>query len=111
MELKEYQKNVEFTMKKNVAMESALCDYGLGLTGEAGESVDIIKKGVFHGHDLDKAHLKNELGDVLWYVAALASTINVSLEEIAQINIDKLRKRYPEGFDKVMSINRVENKK
>ena len=80
----------------------------LGLTGEAGEVADIIKKYVFHGHELDKSEITKELGDVCWYVALLSYTIGVPLEDILQKNIDKLKKRYPEGFSESNSINRVE---
>lgn len=78
----------------------------LGLTGESGEVADILKKVVFHGHDLDKAKLKAELGDVLWYVARLASALDLSLSDIMQHNIDKLQARYPEGFNSEASRNR-----
>lgn len=85
-----------------------LINGALGLTGEAGEVADIIKKHVFHGHDLNKDEIIKELGDVCWYVALLSHAINVPLEEILQKNIDKLKKRYPEGFTEHNSINRLE---
>lgn len=104
--LVEYQNKAEVTMKKNRDMKTSLCDYGLGITGESGEVADIIKKGVFHGHTFDKEELINELGDVLWYVSAIASTIDISLDVIANTNINKLKNRYPEGFEESRSINR-----
>lgn len=109
--LNEYQTLANVTRNKNIGYNEALTNYGLGIAGEAGEVADIIKKNVFHGHDLDKNNIVKELGDVLWYVATLASTIEVSLEDIACKNVDKLRARYPEGFNKDRSINRVENNK
>ena len=80
----------------------------LGLTGEAGEVADIVKKHKFQEHPLDRAAIIEECGDVLWYIAEIATALNVSLEEIAIRNIDKLRNRYPKGFDSEKSINRKE---
>jgi NTP pyrophosphatase (non-canonical NTP hydrolase) len=71
----------------------------LGLAGEAGEVADTIKKVVFHGKDVDAIIIEKELGDVLWYVSAIASCLGLSLEQIAQTNIEKLKARYPEGWD------------
>lgn len=79
----------------------------MGLNGEAGECVDILKKVLFQGHELDKQHLAEELGDVLWYVAISANAIGYPLESIMIMNRDKLRKRYPEGFEVERSVNRV----
>lgn len=86
---------------------------GLGVAGEAGEVVELIKKHVGHGHELPPdGHelppelLKKELGDVLWYVAAIATLAGFSLDEVAQLNIAKLKARYPEGFSEAASKNR-----
>lgn len=81
----------------------------MGLNGEAGECIDIVKKHLFQGHPLDTDKLVDELGDVLWYVAITADGIGVQLEDIMQHNIDKLRRRYPEGFDAERSIHREDN--
>lgn len=78
----------------------------MGLNGEAGECIDIVKKHLFQGHPLDTDKLLDELGDVLWYVAITADGIGVPFEDIMQHNIDKLRKRYPDGFDAERSIHR-----
>lgn len=80
----------------------------MGLNGEAGEVIDHVKKVCFQGHELDRAHLVEELGDVAWYLAVCAEALGVTLEEVLQRNIDKLKSRYPEGFDKARSINRKE---
>ncbi|MBR1581826.1 MAG: nucleoside triphosphate pyrophosphohydrolase family protein [Bacilli bacterium] len=80
----------------------------LGLAGETGECCDIVKKYKFQGHELDKEHLKDELGDVLWYIAETCSGLGITLEEVAQYNLDKLHKRYPKGFEAQKSINRNE---
>jgi NTP pyrophosphatase (non-canonical NTP hydrolase) len=78
----------------------------LGLCGEAGETADIVKKHFFQGHDLDKEDLKNEMGDCLWYIAVLAHSAGIELHEVARYNIEKLKKRYPDGFSFEKSINR-----
>lgn len=98
MDLDEYQTLATRTMKAGQNPRDDLAMTGLGLAGEAGECVDLLKKHLFHGHDLDKNAITKELGDVLWYVATLAKTLDLSLGDIAQKNIDKLKARYPEGF-------------
>ena len=80
----------------------------MGLNGEAGECIDLLKKHLFQDHKLDKEHMIEDLGDVLWYCAELACGLGVTLEEVAQRNIDKLKRRYPEGFDAERSRNREE---
>lgn len=85
-----------------------LLNGAMGLGGECGECIDIVKKHVFHGHRLDRAHLAEELGDVLWYVAVAADAIGYPLGEVAEINVKKLRRRYPDGFDPERSKNREE---
>ena len=71
----------------------------LGLAGEAGEVADLIKKGIYHQQGLDHVKLKKELGDVLWYVAALSRDLGFSMSEIMEGNIAKLKARFPEGYD------------
>ena len=78
----------------------------MGLAGEAGECVDLLKKSLFQGHPLDKEHLAKELGDVAWYLAVSAYGIGYDLETIFQMNVDKLRQRYPDGFDPERSKHR-----
>lgn len=81
----------------------------MGLNGEAGEAIDILKKSLFHGHELDREHLAKELGDVAWYLAVSADAIGYKLEDILQMNVNKLRTRYPEGFDTERSQHRDPN--
>lgn len=78
----------------------------LGLSGETGEVADIVKKHLFQGHELNEDKLIDELGDVLWYIAITAKGLGVGLEEVARHNVEKLKKRYPEGFATERSINR-----
>ena len=81
----------------------------MGLNGEAGEAIDLLKKHIFQGHDLDKEHMAKELGDVAWYLAVSANAIGYDLESIFQMNVEKLRNRYPNGFSPKMSVNRKNN--
>lgn len=83
----------------------------LGLGGESGEVVDLIKKVLHHGKPLDKNKLIEELGDVRWYLEYIAASIGVTMEEIETVNIKKLRARYPQGFSKeAANAPRPENK-
>lgn len=98
---------VERHMKISLPM---LTNAMLGLCGEAGECADLVKKHLYQGHDLDRAHMAKELGDVAWYLAEAAEAIGYDLEDIFRINIRKLRARYPEGhFDAERSLHRSEN--
>lgn len=109
MNINEYQKLAMRTMSSiKDDTEQSLINGGLGLTGEAGEVADIIKKHIFHGHELNIDELKKELGDVMWYIACCATAIDVDLNEIAEGNIEKLKKRYPDGFKEEHSRNRKE---
>lgn len=87
--------------------ELRLCQGLMGLNGEAGEAIDIFKKHLFQGHELDLDHLARELGDVAWYLAVSADAIGYTLEEIFAINIEKLRARYPDGFEAERSLHRA----
>jgi len=80
----------------------------MGMSGESGEFMDIIKKATFQGHPLDRDKLINELGDILWYTELAMHSINASRDEVEKANVAKLRKRYPEGFKEEHSIKRVD---
>jgi NTP pyrophosphatase (non-canonical NTP hydrolase) len=79
----------------------------LGLSGEVGELNDMIKKWIFHEKPFDEEHTKKELGDVMWYVAMMCESFGWDLDEIMQMNVDKLKARYPQGF----SVERANNRK
>jgi NTP pyrophosphatase (non-canonical NTP hydrolase) len=107
MNLDDYQVKAVRTANDNVDTKMALAIVGLGLAGEAGEAVDLIKKHVGHGHPLDVVKLEKELGDVLWYVAVAAWYLGIPLSKVATKNIDKLWQRYPDGFSTEASMNRA----
>lgn len=120
IEFKDDRTGDELTMDFNEYQEKALITAGvkekdklilngvMGLAGESGECVDMMKKHLFQGHELNREKLLDELGDVLWYIAITAEGLGYRLEEIATYNIDKLHKRYPAGFQADRSINRHE---
>jgi len=88
---------------------SMLNTAALGLSGESGEIADHVKKVMFHGHPLDDAtrdKIAKEIGDILWYCAMGARGLGIGLGEIARMNVEKLKKRYPEGFSSERSLNR-----
>lgn len=105
MKLNEYQELAARTAKPH---KEEMLNYGLGIAGEAGEVADMIKKVRFQGHSYTQDEVCKELGDVLWYCSQLARLTGLSLEEVATRNIDKLMKRYPEGFSPERSVNRNE---
>lgn len=107
MTINEYQKLAMRTANgMNYEYHGMLMNGVLGLCGESGEVADIVKKATFQGHNLDTVHVAKELGDVAWYLAVAAQSIGYDLETIMQMNIDKLKKRYPEGFDSERSQHR-----
>lgn len=81
----------------------------LGLSGEIGEFNDLLKKWVFHEKELDIEHAKKELGDIMWYVAMMCHSFGWELNDILQMNIEKLKLRYPNGFDVNLANHRKEH--
>lgn len=113
MNTNEYQKLAARTLIDRPDFEIADNDMmivwnALGLAGEAGEVVDQIKKGILHQHGLDRDKMKKELGDVCWYVAALCTKLDLDLGEVFEANIDKLKKRYPDGYKPADSMKRID---
>lgn len=109
MTVNEYQIAALKTLNPGLNKYEQLLDGLMGLCGEVGECMDLLKKTRFQGHDMDYEHLAKELGDVAWYLAVTAYAIGYDLETVFQLNLDKLKNRYPEGFDVNRSINRKEN--
>jgi NTP pyrophosphatase (non-canonical NTP hydrolase) len=87
-----------------------LCIGCLGLAGEVGEAVELIKKHLYHGKPLDRAKVVKELGDVAWYLMFLADAVGSSLEEVALTNNAKLRERYPNGFSVEAAARKPDSK-
>lgn len=107
MTVNEYQQLAMTTLNPQLDKKDVLINGVMGLCGESGEAIDIVKKHLAQGHELDKEHLAKELGDIAWYLAETASSIDYSLEDIFRMNIEKLKKRYPQGFSADNSVNRV----
>ena len=108
MTINEYQKLAMTTLNPALSEKDVLINGVMGLCGESGEAIDIVKKWLAQGHELDKEKLAKELGDICWYLAETATALGLSLEDIMAANIEKLKKRYPEGFDTERSVNRTE---
>ena len=104
--LNEYQEQCLRTATVEMDEKTMHLTWSLALAGEVGELANLTKKTFLHGHPYDEAHVKEELGDILWYVAVYAQSIGADLSEIAQMNLDKLARRYPDGFSTERSMNR-----
>jgi NTP pyrophosphatase (non-canonical NTP hydrolase) len=91
---------------ENTVDIGGILNASLGLSGEVGEFNDMVKKWVFHEKPIDIVHARKELGDIMWYVAMMCYSFGWDLDEIMQLNIDKLKARYPEGFDTARANNR-----
>jgi NTP pyrophosphatase (non-canonical NTP hydrolase) len=97
MDLKEYQKFCKKIAKKFDSKEKEVLTWGLGIAGEAGDVAGCIKKTFAHNND-QKAGIKENLGDTLWYIAVICNSFGWDLDEVLEENVEKLKKRYPEGF-------------
>ena len=111
MKVNEYQKLAMTTLNPALDKKDVLINSVMGLCGESGEAIDIVKKWMAQGHELDKEHLVKELGDIAWYLAEAATALDISLEDVFKGNIDKLKSRYPEGFETQKSLIRTEEDK
>lgn len=108
MTINEYQTLAMTTLNSKLDKKDVLINGVMGLCGESGEAIDIVKKHLAQGHELDREHLIKELGDIAWYIAETATALDVTLEEVLSQNIEKLKKRYPQGFKVEKSVNREE---
>ncbi len=111
MTANEYQKEAMATLNPELGPQDILVNSVMGLCGESGEAVDIVKKHLFQGHPLNKEALAKELGDIAWYLAEAATALEMPLEDILQGNLAKLKKRYPAGFNVEMSKAREDVEK
>ena len=108
MTINEYQQLAMTTLNPELSEKDVLINGVMGLCGESGEAIDLVKKWLAQGNELDKEKLAKELGDICWYLAETATAIGYDLEDIMAANIEKLKKRYPQGFEAQRSINRTE---
>lgn len=99
MREEEYKEEILRTYMGSENQLDKLCLGALGLTGESGEVADIIKKILFHKHPIDAEKLREELGDVLWYLLLICDALGYTLEDIMTYNVQKLNKRYPNASD------------
>ncbi len=108
MKVNEYQELAMKTLNREIGKRDLLVNAVMGLCGESGEATDIVKKHLFHGHELDRDALIKELGDIAWYLAEAATALDITLGDVLSANIEKLKRRYPDGFDTERSKNREE---
>lgn len=107
MNMNEYQKLAARTMSDEISRKEQGKHALHGMVGEIGELHSIYQK-KYQGHPFDEEHAKKELGDLMWFIAEYCTAHGWSLDDVAQTNIDKLKKRYPDGFDAEHSLNRAE---
>lgn len=108
LEINEYQRLAMVTLNVELDKKNMLINSVMGLCGESGEAIDIVKKWLAQGHELDRQKLAKELGDVAWYLAEAATALDLPLEEVLRGNLEKLKRRYPQGFDTEKSRRRTE---
>jgi NTP pyrophosphatase (non-canonical NTP hydrolase) len=106
MDLRKYQEFCKKTAKKFDNSDIEILTWGLGIAGEAGDVASCIKKTVSHNNDV-KDGIKENLGDTLWYAAMICTYFGWNLDEVLNQNIEKLSKRYPNGF----SVKNAQRKK
>ena len=104
----EYQKLAMTTLNPDLSKQETLINGVMGLCGESGEVIDLVKKHLHQGHPLDREKLIKELGDIAWYLAEVAYVLDTDLDTVLEQNIAKIKARYPDGFDIEKSIHRTE---
>lgn len=113
MDANEYQKLAARTLLKKPIQVPTEREYmiiwgAVGLAGESGELLNEVKKQIMHSHGFNLERLKTEAGDCIWYLAAICTTLGIDLGTVMQENVDKLKIRYPEGYNSQDSIRRVD---
>jgi NTP pyrophosphatase (non-canonical NTP hydrolase) len=98
VDLDSYQQLARRTMNPALDANARVLDAAAGLSEEAGELLGLVRKHLFQQRPLDRDAVIGELGDALWCLSALASSFDISLGDVAHQNLDKLRRRYPDGF-------------
>lgn len=104
----EYQVLAMRTKNMKLSPDDSLANGVMGLCGESGECADMVKKLFFQGRELDVPHFEKELGDVLWYIALCCDALGLKMDDVMRMNIEKLKARYPDGFDPQRSQHRAE---
>lgn len=103
-----YQSLANRTVPGNLSFREKITMAQMGLSGEAGEFTKHVKGYIFHDKKLMVADVVDELGDILWYAALTCSLMNMSMDYVMEQNIDKLKKRYPNGYNHADSAARVD---
>lgn len=106
MNMNEYQNLAARTIDKRASYSEQEQHALHGMVGEIGELHSIYQK-LYQGHDFNEEHAKKEVGDLLWFIAEYCTANGWKLDEIAQMNIDKLKARYPDGFENEKSLHRA----
>ncbi len=108
MNVNDYQQEAMKLLNPALKGQDVLMNALMGLCGESGEAIDLMKRHLYQGHGLDRAELIKELGDIAWYLAEAATGLGIPLSEVLQGNLDKLHARYPQGFSTERSLHREE---
>ena len=98
MRMDDYQRDAARTRNPELDARARLMDAAAGLAEESGEVLALVRKHLYQGRDLDRAQLTEELGDALWCLAAVAGDAGLTLADVADANLGKLRQRHPDGF-------------
>ena len=93
-----FQREARRSLRDDLPYEATCSNMCMGLAGEIGEVIDIMKKHIYQGKELDITDVIEEVGDVLWYIANFCNVNNITMDECMESNIKKLRKRFPNGF-------------
>lgn len=103
-----FQEEALRCMRSDLPYEAICSNMCMGLAGETGETVDIFKKHIYQGKDLDINDVIEEIGDILWYIANLCNVNKITMKECMESNVEKLRKRYPNGFSIKDALERAD---
>ena len=110
MGIQEFQKLSVRTLNNKLTMDEQLANMVIGANCEFSEAGDSIKKYLYQGHSLDKEHITEELGDTMFYICNLATLLDIDMKDVLEKNIEKLNKRYKNGFSYKASIDRIDTK-
>ena len=110
MGIQEFQRLSIRTLNNSLSEKEQLANMVIGASCEFSEAGDSLKKYLFQGHELDKEHIAEELGDTMFYICNLSTLLDINMEEVLEKNIEKLNKRYKNGFSYKASIDRIDTK-